>query len=97
MPYSILLTSTASQQMDEALEYYILKANIKVANDLLEEIFNAIKILEISPSFPVKTKNYRVFTLKKFPYILFFQILEETQIVKIIALFHTAQNPEKHP
>ncbi len=97
MPYNILVTPKASQQMDEALEYYINWANKKVADNLLEEIFNAFKILKISPAFPVKTKNYRVFTLKQYPYILFFQILEETQTVKILALFHTSQNPEKYP
>ena len=25
------------------------------------------------------------------------EIMEETQIVKILALFHTSQNPEKYP
>ena len=97
MPYSISITPTASQQIDEALEYYIYKANKKVADNLLNQIFDTFKLLEVNPYFQIKAKNYRSFVLRKYPYILFFEIMEETQIVKILALFHTSQNPEKYP
>lgn len=97
MPFEIILTSIAVSNIEAAYEYYVFKANKKVGEALLVQIFDAFKILEINPFFPIKTKSYRGFKLSKYPYIIFYQILEETQTVKILALFHTSQNPEKYP
>ena len=97
MIYSIIVTPIATQNIEEAVEYYISHANKKVADNLLNQIFDAFKILEVNPYFQIKAKNYRSFVLRKYPYILFFEIIEETQIVKILALFHTSQNSKKYP
>lgn len=61
MPFEIILTPIAVGNIEEAYEYYVFKANKKVGDTLLVQIFDAFKILEINPYFPVKTKTYRGF------------------------------------
>ena len=97
MPYNIIVTPIAINHIEKAMEYYMSNANRKVADNLLKQILDAFKILEVNPYFQIKVKSYRAFVLKKYPYILFFEIMEGTQTIKILALFHTSQNHEKYP
>jgi hypothetical protein len=43
--------------------------------------------------FAVKYDNIRCMRIEKFPYMVFYRIIEQTSTVKVEALFHTGRNP----
>jgi toxin ParE1/3/4 len=97
MQYKIEITPIAKSHIDKALDYYKETANIKVAKRLHLEIKSTFKALKVNPFYQFTVKNYRAIPLKKFPYLLFYQIVEDRQTILIIALFNTNQDTQKHP
>ena len=98
MAYNVIVEPEAQQDIDEAIEYYSNVTNdTKVLVNLLNEIENAYSALGINPFYEVRSKHYRALPLKKYPYLMFFEVLEKHKTVKVIALFNTLQDPNKRP
>lgn len=57
----------------------------------------AIEIVEQNPYFEEKINDYRVLPIQKFPYIIVFSIIESNNLIDIVSIFHTAQDPNKYP
>lgn len=53
--------------------------------------------LEINPFCQIRTKSYRAIPLRKFPFLVFFEVFEVKNIVKILRVFNTSLNPELWP
>ena len=51
------------------------------------------RVLRLPTSFPIVYKDYRRALTRRFPYGVFFVV--EPDEVKIIAVFHTSQHPDK--
>lgn len=59
-----------------------------------DEIKLAIQSIQNNPfKIAIRYQSIRVFFLKKFPYGIHFQVSESK--ILIVAVFHTAQNPER--
>lgn len=59
----------------------------------LDELDNCYKKLESNPaSSPKIMKNYRQARLKRFPYVILFEIIK-TDVV-VLSVFHTKRNPK---
>ena len=98
MAFKIVIEPRALTEIDMAFEYYRnLTDNDKLLLNLYEDIESAFDALKENPFYQVRTKNYRALPLEKFPYLLFFEILEKQNIVKVLALFNTSQDPKKYP
>ncbi|TDO71079.1 plasmid stabilization system protein ParE [Flavobacterium chryseum] len=97
MNYKIIVSPIALRNIEEAVEYYILKVNKKVALDFLNDYKKLYKTLQKNPFYQFHDNNYRFLPFKKFPYIAFFIVDEVSKTVFINAVFHTFQNPEKYP
>jgi toxin ParE1/3/4 len=95
--YSVVIEREAQEEFEAAYRYYKENASLNVADTFHEDFEASLDVLEINPFYQVRTKSYRAIPLKKFPYLLFFEIEESDKIVKILALFHTSQNPSKWP
>ncbi len=97
--FKIVVEPEAIKDIDNACSYFssLPIDTVNLNNNFLDDIQLAFKILKINPFYQVKTKNYRAFPLRKFPYILFFKIDEEKKIITILALFNTNQNINKYP
>jgi ParE toxin of type II toxin-antitoxin system, parDE len=96
MVYKVVVENQAELDIDQAIEYY--KALIDyptVVINLLLEIDDAYRALAINPFFQVRHKHYRALPLKKYPYLMFFEVFEDERIVKIISLFQTDQDHQK--
>ena len=90
MAYNVIVEPEAQQDIDDAIEYYSNVTNdTKVLVNLLNEIENAYSALSINPFYEVRSKHYRALPLKKYPYLMFFEVLEKHKTVKVIALFNT--------
>ena len=97
MIYKIIVSPIASQNIEDAVEYYIYKASKKVASDFLKDYRKTYKALQTNPFYQFHDNNYRFLPFDKFPYIAFFIADEFNKTVFLNAVFHTSQDPDKHP
>jgi plasmid stabilization system protein ParE len=52
-----------------------------------------LEMIRKSPElFPLVYSNYRKATLKRFPYLIFFEIVDEN--IHLLAVFHTSRKPK---
>jgi toxin ParE1/3/4 len=97
MVYKTIVSPTASENLNQAIKYYVENADKTVALNFLKDYKHTIQVLKKSQYFQIRYKNHRALPFKKFPYIAFFIIDEPTKTVFINAIFHTSQNPLKYP
>lgn len=98
MAYNVVVEPEAQQDIDDAIHYYSkVSDDTKMLVNLLTEIENAYSALSLNPFYEKRSKHYRALPLKKYPYLMFFEVLEKHKTVKIIALFNTLQDPNKRP
>ena len=97
MKFKIIVSPTASKNIQDAVEYYIYKASKKVALNFLKEYRKIYKALQINPFYQFHDTNYRFLPFDKFPYIVFFIVDEPSKTVFLNAIFHASQNPGKYP
>lgn len=91
-PYSIEVSDEAESDFDNSYKYYFEESPI-IANAFYQQINISFESIKKTPySFPVVYKNVRKFTVKKFPFLIYFQV--EEYVVKVIAIFHSSRNPE---
>ncbi|HUH72823.1 MAG TPA: type II toxin-antitoxin system RelE/ParE family toxin [Chitinophagales bacterium] len=92
MKFSIQIAEYAKKDISEAYSWYILK-NESIADDFENQIYYALKKIEDNPfKFQIRYKLIRVAFLKKFPFGIHYKINDN--LIEIIAVFHTSQNPE---
>lgn len=97
MGYKIIISPIASKNIDDAVEYYTKQVSKKVALDFLADFQTTYKELQKNPFYQIHDSTYRFLPLKKFKYIVFFIVDEESKTVFLNAVFHTSQNPDKYP
>ena len=97
MNYKIIVSPIAFKNIEDALEYYIDKADKKVASNFLKDYRKTYKALQINPFYQFHDNNYRFLPFDKFPYIAFFIVDEPSKTIFLNAVFHTSQNPNKYP
>ena len=93
MPYTILITPTATEDIAVAIEYY----NV-VATDLGYRFADAVaeyfdRIAELPTTSAIRYKNVRCKPMKRFPYLIMFAIDEAAYSVNILRVFNTYQEP----
>lgn len=97
MHYKVKVSPIASQNIANAVEYYIEFVSKKVATDFLKDYKKLYKSLQINPFYQFHDNNHRFLSFDKFPYIAFFIVDESSKTVFLNAVFHTSQNPSKYP
>ncbi|WP_407934956.1 type II toxin-antitoxin system RelE/ParE family toxin [Flavobacterium arundinis] len=95
MGFKEIISRAAQIHIDEAFYYYELQQP-GLGSRFFIEFKNATKYILLDPYlFRLKSNNLRELKLSVFPYIIIYEIIEET--VLIAAVFHTSQNPRKKP
>ncbi len=82
-------------EVEKALAFYEEKGK-SIASDFLFEIKHSVSSLESNPFFQIRYKNIRCLPLKKFPYMIHFEIDEVHRLVKIVGCVHTSLDPNKY-
>jgi len=91
--YNLVIRPIAAQTARKAYEWYE-EQQPGLGNLFLKELESSFSILEDKPGIYAKIKkNFRQKVLKKFPYVVVFEIINKDVIVYCI--FHTSQNPRK--
>ena len=90
--FSIEISDEAEIDFDKSYEYYF-EDSPKVADAFFRRINVSFEDIKQNPfTFPVAYKNVRKYVMKKFPFVIYYQIVNS--IIKVIAIFHTSRNPE---
>lgn len=97
MAYSILITPAARNHIEEATAYYMEHASKKVALKFLQDYKKAVADILKVRYFQVFYLNFRGRVLTKFPYIVFYTLDDEQELIIFKAVFHTTQTPQKYP
>jgi toxin ParE1/3/4 len=89
--FKIELSNEAEIDFDKSYEFYTLKSE-KNSDNFYKSINSALNKICKSPSVNPKIyKEIRKLVLKKFPFVIYYQIDE--MVIRIIAIFHTSRNP----
>ena len=91
--FTVEVSDEAEIDFEKSYGYYF-EENPKVAEAFFRRINVSFKDITQNPfTFPVAYKNVRKCVVKKFPFVIYYQIVNS--IIKVIAIFHTSRNPEK--
>jgi mRNA-degrading endonuclease RelE of RelBE toxin-antitoxin system len=96
MAYKVIISPRAQIEISEVIEYYRIHSNL-TPFVFIQSLEISYKTLEINPFFRKRYKNIRGLNIKKFPHTLFYQIDEESKVVKVLSCFHSSRNPSRRP
>ena len=93
MAYDLEVTNDANLEIIEAYLYYE-KKRARLGEEFLEHLDTYFERIIANPKhFPQKRKPYREAFLKRFPFLVIYEITKRKVIV--YSVFNTWQNPEK--
>lgn len=91
-PFSIELSDEAEVDFDKSYEFYF-EDSPKVADTFFKQMNIGFENIKQNPkSFPIAHKSVRKYVVKKFPFVIYYRIVDT--IIQIVAIFHTSRNPE---
>ena len=95
MAYQIKVTQLAEDELDETIEWYEEeKPGLGIA--FLNEFFNQIAYLKDNPYlYQEAYQTYRRMPVKRYPYVVYYGIEEQSKKVTVLAVWHTSKNPER--
>lgn len=93
MSYIVIFKEEANNDVFDARSWYESR-RVGLGDELLDEIEEYVKILEQEPHiFQERSHNWRYCPLKRFPYLIVFEI--DQQEVVVYAVFNTYQHPTR--
>jgi plasmid stabilization system protein ParE len=91
--FQIVILEKAFQEIENARDYYE-NNQLNLGTSFTNEVFSILEILESNPLlFPVKFENIREAVIKKFPFVVIFEVLPNDEII-VLSVFHFRRNPE---
>jgi plasmid stabilization system protein ParE len=96
MSYKIVLTPDAIENIDDAVAYYKRTVSTKVAKLFIEDYKKTFKDIQQTRYFRFFFQDFRGKPMKKFPYIVFYTIDENSEIITIKAVFNASQDDQKY-
>ena len=92
MNYRLSWRSAANRDVHEALNWYDLEAPHEVPR-LLEHIEEAERVIRKHPRLQrVLDGEHRRFSLRTFPYEIWYRVLDDRQLIQILAFKHDSQD-----
>lgn len=93
MTYELLLKAEANNDIVQAYRWYESQQESLGESFLQEVEYYLERIVKHPLQFPRRHKKKRAAALKRFPYLIVFELMDEQVIV--FAMFNTHQNPKK--
>lgn len=91
--FKLIIVESAIIEIEDACIYYNNQL-VGLGYEFEEEIFTLLELINGNPLlFPIKFAYFREATVKRFPFIIIYEIVEKEIIVT--AIFHTKQSPDK--
>jgi len=95
MSYSIILSSRAQKEIAMSWEWYEERMP-GLGDKFFDEVISRINNIEKDPDrYPTRYKSYKEVSVDTFPFLVIYRINARKKSVRILSVFHTAQNPKK--
>ena len=92
MTHTVLVRAEAERDAERALDWYSLHAPRQV-DRFIDEPARTVAAIRDSPhSFRVLHRDARRAALKIFPYLIWYRIHDEAQVVEVVAVVHQRQD-----
>ncbi len=95
MSFVIKINKRAFNDIQKALNRYD-KLETSIGDKFLNNLNKAIDSIASNPFFQVRYNDVHCLIIKKFPYMIHFQINEKKKTVIIRAVINTSKNPSAH-
>lgn len=93
--YKIIFTPIAKIEIQNAIYFYNNKQH-GLGRKFYNELKNTTKLILANPYLQILFKEYRGLIIKKFPFYQIVYFIDEIEnIIYVISVFHTSQNPIK--
>lgn len=93
--YSTILSNRAEKEIIASYDWYEHQQK-GLGNKFVEKVLQRIYNIEKNPDFfSFKYKSYREANVAPFPYVIIYRINNRKNIIRIVSVFHTSQNPKK--
>lgn len=90
--FSFEISDEAEIDFDKSYEFYF-EDSPKVADTYFRIINLGFENIKQNPnSFSIVHKDVRKYVVKKFPFVIYYRIIDLK--IQVIAIFHTSRNPE---
>jgi len=89
--YQIELTISASKDIQEAVTYFDAISK-NMADKFLVDFESTFLKIKINPHYQIRYKATRCLRLKKFPFLVHFQLFEDEKLIKVTAVLHTSRD-----
>jgi ParE toxin of type II toxin-antitoxin system, parDE len=94
MKLSISIVPKAEEDILESIDWYNQEKS-NLGFEFYDQLTEAIGTIEQSPKlFAVRFKTVRAAPLKRFPFLIYYKILESENRVIILGALHTSRNPK---
>lgn len=88
MDFNFKFLPIAEENIEEATDYYA-KISLKVLKNFNKQLDLSISRIIGNPYFQKRFKSVRSLPVKKFPYIIFYEINEDEKMIYILSVFCT--------
>ena len=93
--YSVLLSVRAEKDLETSFTWYEGQQK-GLGSRFIEEVMHRIRKIEQNHElFSIKYKSYGETSVARFPFIILYRINKRKNIIRIVSVFHAAQNPKK--
>lgn len=90
--YNIELSDEAEADLDDSYNYYN-EISFSVADTFIKQIGLSFDFIKQNPEVsPVILRSLRKFVVVRFPFVIYYRLIEET--IQVVAIFHTSRNPK---
>lgn len=95
MSYSVLFRRDAERDAEHAQDWYALHAPEQV-DRFVDDLAATVTSIRHSPrAFRVLRRDARRAALRSFPYLVWYRVREELQVVEVLAVVHQRQEHER--
>ena len=93
--HSVVLSIRAEKEIIASFDWYEGQQK-GLGNRFTEKVLQRIDNIQRNPElFSKKYKSYREARVAPFPFVIIYRINTKKSIIRIVSVFHTAQNPGK--
>lgn len=91
--YEVIFHRLASKEYLKARRWYVKEGGEQLGERFCREVDEAVEQIARSPeSWPIFRMRYRWLRLDRFPYVLYYHVLDDAQVI-VLAVAHAARRP----
>jgi toxin ParE1/3/4 len=93
-PFNIRIEDRATQDIQNGFDYYEeLQEGLGIRFN--QEVFHAVEILRSNPFFQIRYNSFRCFPIRRFPFMIHYEVDENLKTITIYAVINTYLDPKE--